>query len=82
MGISFLITSGSGMTKKTKLTDEDWGRVYKIRIRSKRGEQIPPEELELCMAAMKEDRRRYKKLSDDVFDATVPFGSSARAKRK
>lgn len=69
------------MGKRKQLTDEDWSKVYEIRLRSKRGQPVSPTELALCMSAMKQDRERYKKLSDDVFDATVPFGSSARAKR-
>jgi hypothetical protein len=31
---------------------------------------------------MREDPERYRKMDADVFDATVPFGSAARARRR
>lgn len=64
-----------------KLTDDSWAKVFEIRCRSKRGESVTPQELALCSRAMREDQKRYKGMSSDVFDATVPFGSNVKAKR-
>ncbi len=69
------------MSKRTKLTDESWLKVFSIRCRSKKGQSVTPEELGLCGRAMSEDPARYKTMEDDVFDATVPFGSNAKVKR-
>lgn len=64
-----------------KLTDDSWEKVFLIRCRSKRGESITKSELALCSRARHEDPTRYKAMSSDVFDATVPFGSTAKMKR-
>ena len=69
------------MPTKTKLTDESWHKIFAIRCRSKQGQPITPSEQGLCMRAMREDPERYGKMTADVFDATVPFGSNAKAKR-
>lgn len=69
------------MPTKKKLTDESWRQVFAIRCRSKQGQPIALSEQGLCMRAMREDLDRYNKLTADVFDATVPFGSTVRAKR-
>lgn len=69
------------MTRKAKLTEAEWLRVFKIRCDCKRGAGLGPDERKLIERAMKEDRERYSAMDDDVFDATVPFGSNVRAKR-
>jgi hypothetical protein len=42
---------------------------------------VPPADLKLCERARREDLDRYGALEADVFDATVPFGSTTKAKR-
>ena len=69
------------MKRKRKLTDESWHKVFEIRCRSKRGLPVTPAELGLCGRALNENPERYKAMGADVFDATVPFGSNAKAKR-
>lgn len=61
-----------------KLTDADWRKVFQIRCRSKRGEHTSPEDSALTNAAFKEDRKRYAEMEGDVFNETVPFGSTVR----
>jgi hypothetical protein len=69
------------MSKPKKLTNANWRSVHSIRVRSKQGRPITSSEQGLCMRAMHEDPARYDNMSADVFDATVPFGSAAKAKR-
>jgi hypothetical protein len=64
-----------------KLTDEQWREVFRLRCESKRGGRLNVSEQELVERAFKEDRGRYAAMEPDVFDATVPFGSTARARR-
>jgi hypothetical protein len=52
-----------------------------LRCRSKSGSNLSPEELDLCQAALADDPDRYSAMNSDVFDATVPFGSNAKARR-
>jgi hypothetical protein len=66
---------------KKKLLDADWRALFAIRCRSKQGHPITSSEQRLCTRAMREDPDRYNNMSADVFDATVPFGSSMKAKR-
>jgi hypothetical protein len=66
---------------KNKLTDESWRKVFSIRCRSKQGQPIPSAELGLYGRAMREDPARYEAMGADVFEATVPFGSTVKAKR-
>ena len=68
-------------SKQVKLTEGSWRKVFLIRCRSKQGQLISPSELGLCVRAMHEDSQRYKTMNSDVFDATIPFGSTAKAKR-
>lgn len=65
-----------------KLTASEWRRISDYRIRGKRGEYLSPEELHLCERAMREDLTRYNEIGNDAFDATVPFGSNVKAKRR
>ena len=66
---------------KRKLDAAEWSQVFRLRCRSKSGSHLSPEELDLCKAAMNEDPKRYSAMDADVFDATVPFGSGAKARR-
>lgn len=63
------------------LTEDSWRKVFALRCRSKQGQTISPSELGLCARALREDPARYKAMNEDVFDATVPFGSDVKAKR-
>jgi hypothetical protein len=66
----------------TEMTDSEWSEVFKTRCRSKRGEHLTKEELLLIDRAYASDPKRYASMEADVFDATVPFGSTVRARRK
>jgi hypothetical protein len=68
------------MPKRRQLSDDDWARVFSARCQSKQGRPISDEDRRLCDAAYKSDGKRYAALDRDVFNATVPFGSSARMK--
>lgn len=63
------------------LTEREWVDVFKARCRSKRGERLTDEESVLVKRAFATDETRYGDMEADVFDATVPFGSTARARR-
>jgi hypothetical protein len=66
------------MAKRRVLTEDEWSRVFKSRCRTKQGLQISESEHDLVDAAWKSDRKRYKLMDRDVFNATVPFGSNVR----
>ena len=68
--------------RRKTLTDQDWLKVFEFRCRGKRGQRLFPDEQALVDKAYQEDRKRYAALEPDVFDATVPFGSFARYRRK
>ena len=70
------------MARRKKLTEEEWRRVFQLRCRTKQGQEISKEELALTATAFREDPKRYSALEVDVFNATVPFGSTARRKRQ
>lgn len=63
-----------------RLTEEQWLEVFRQRCRSKRGEQLAPAERTLIDAAYRQDPDRYSEMEADVFNATVPFGSTTRRK--
>lgn len=67
---------------KRTLTEAEWNQVFQLRCRSKQGQYLPPDASALVDAAFKEDPKRYGAAEDDVFNATVPFGSHARIKRR
>jgi hypothetical protein len=72
------------MTTKRKVRElnaHEWRQVFEARCLSKRGLPVSPEQQALVDLAYKSDPDRYGKLDPDVFDATVPFGSGARARR-
>jgi hypothetical protein len=66
--------------RKVKLTEQEWQEVFRARCRSKEARASQADH-DLCNRAWKEDLKRYGAMEPDVFDATVPFGSSVRAKR-
>lgn len=68
-------------TEERRLTEDDWRKVFEYRCRSKRGQLLSDEERALVDAAYTQNRKRYAAMEPDVFDATVPFGSRARARR-
>jgi endonuclease I len=63
---------------RKKLTENDWERVFAARCQSKQGSSVSDEERSLVGAAHEDDRERYKAMEKDVFNATVPFGSTRR----
>lgn len=65
---------------KKVLTEAEWVEVFKARCRSKRGERLTNKERDLVEAAFRSDEKNGE-MELDVFDTTVPFGSSARARR-
>lgn len=67
--------------KKLSLTESEWTKVFALRCRSKRGEHLSDEDRSLVDAAFASDEKRYAEMEPDVFDATVPFGSTARTRR-
>ena len=69
------------MRRRRKLTGSEWREVFQLRCKSKRGEELSREERALVDAAYREDEKRYGAMEDDVFNATVPFGSSVRRKK-
>jgi hypothetical protein len=64
-----------------RLTEAEWREVFRLRCRSKQGQTLSREEQRLVDAAWGDDEERYRAMEPDVFDATVPFGSAARAKK-
>ncbi len=63
------------------LTEAEWERVFLARCKSKRGEARTDEERALLDRAYLTNKQRYAAMTADVFDATVPAGSSARYRR-
>lgn len=55
----------------------NWDRVFDLRCKSKRGEQLTDAELVLIKRAHAEDRERYAALDDRVFEVTKPFGAKS-----
>ena len=68
------------MAEPRRLTEGEWRRVFSARCRSKQGHPLTPEEQSLVEAAFRSDRERYTAMEPEVFDATVPYGSSTRWK--
>jgi hypothetical protein len=64
---------------KRRLTELEWCQVFEARCKSKKGETLSDVLRQLVDAAYKTDRKRYKEMERDVFNATVPFGSTRRA---
>jgi hypothetical protein len=60
------------------LTEQEWAEVFRVRCRSKQGHRLNDEEFSILTAAWKSDPNRYKGLDKEVFEATLPAGSSAK----
>lgn len=69
------------MARKRTLTEMDWEKVFRAKCKSKQGQTLTDEERTLVEAAFQADANRFRDLEGEVFNATVPFGSSARWKR-
>jgi hypothetical protein len=67
-------------TPSKQIGDILWERVFQIKCKSKNGQTLTDEERGLIEEAFQTDPRRYRDLEGEVFNATVPFGSSARWK--
>lgn len=65
-----------------ELTENDWARVFKVRCQDRQGRPISDEERTLVEVAFESDEKRYRAMTPDVFNATVPFGSTVRMKSK
>ena len=68
------------MSKRQRLTEGEWAMVFDARCKSKRGEPVSAAERLLVEMAYASDAKRYAAMELDVFNATVPFGSAARAR--
>lgn len=64
--------------KKHPLTEDEWRLVFEARCRSKQGIPLSADVRALCERAYSLDPERYSAMNADVFEATRPFGSSAR----
>lgn len=71
-----------GSIKKRTLTEAEWARVFRIQCKTKQGQAVTDEDNELIKAAFSSDQKRYGDMADDVFNATVPFGSNVRREKK
>jgi hypothetical protein len=69
------------MKRRGKLTDAEWREVFRLRCKSKSGDELSTTERALVGAAYDEDENRYGDMEIDVFNATVPFGSNVRLRR-
>ena len=63
---------------RRKLTEEQWSTVFRLRCKRKQGASLSEEEQSLVDAAYNSDPGRYALMERDVFNSTVPFGSTAR----
>jgi hypothetical protein len=59
---------------------ENEKRCLEIRKRSKRGDHICREDMKFTEKMFKSYREWYKETEEEVFNDTVPYGSSARYK--
>lgn len=66
--------------KRKVLTDTEWAQVFRARCKSKRGGGLTAEEFALITAAHTSDRKRYVDMDEDVFNETLPVGSTAKYK--
>lgn len=62
----------------SKLTEDDWRRVFTLRCKSKQGQTLADDERALIEAAWKENKKRYTAMERAVFVATAPFGSTVK----
>ena len=63
------------MTKRPKLTETEWRKVFRLRCDAKQGRGVSSADQRLLNNAFREDRERYVALTAPVFEATKPFGS-------
>ena len=75
------MTTRTSEARVVELTEAQWGEVFRLRCQAKRGGSLSVLERRLVERAYREDPDRYARLTPDVFDATVPFGSTARWRR-
>lgn len=66
--------------RASKPTHANASRCLEVRCRAKRGLQISQEDKNFCEKMCTKYPEWYKQTEIDVFNATVPFGSSARRK--
>lgn len=66
---------GAVRRRRRELDAAEWSRVFELRCRSKRGEHLSPEDLALCKSAFISDPERYSTMTEQVFNATKPFGA-------
>lgn len=74
------IQGSDPMARRRKLSDAEWRTVFQLRCKSKSGGKLSEAEQALMDTAYQEDEVRYGDMEIDVFNATVPFGSSAYRK--
>jgi hypothetical protein len=65
-------------TSMKRLTEDEWRQVFKLRCKSKLGQLLTVEDRALTERAFLADSERYAAMEDDIFNATVPFGSTVR----
>ena len=70
-----------GARRKRALTEAEWDLVFRARCKSKQGQPLTAEEQALVNVAYTTDVKRYGAMEREVFNATVPFGSSAEWKK-
>jgi hypothetical protein len=68
--------------RRPEVSEHEWRQLFRVRCASKQGQRLSDEDRELIERAHRADPKRYAAMDDDVFDATVPFGSSAKARSK
>jgi len=64
--------------RKLALTEAEWATVFRSRCKSKQGQTLTDKERALVEAAFNSDQTRYASMEADVFNETVPFGSTAK----
>lgn len=68
--------------KPKPISEMEWERVFRIRCASKEGRGMSEDDRALITRAYEADPKRYASMNDDIFDATVPIGSNAKAPRR
>lgn len=58
-----------------QMTHAERERLFDLRCRSKRGEQISPEDFAFLERMWNEFPKEYSAIQSEVLDATKPFGS-------
>lgn len=68
------------MPKRKPLTESEWRKVFNARCQSKQGRTVSEDDQQLIKDAFAEDPERYAAMGKEVFNATVPFGSTTKIK--